>query len=225
MHVLIRRCGAAVSFAASLAFGPTAYAAGDVARGAQVARACLACHSLTAGRHLTGPSLFAVVGREAGSAEGFTRYSQALKRSGLTWDEQQLDAWLKNPAALVPGNTMGFPGIDDAGARADLIAYLEAVSAGRIAAPDVGLPDLKNADAASRVTSIGQCGDAYRVATADGKNRTFWEFNLRFKTDGSVDGPAAGHPVIVGNGMRGDRAAVIFSRLDEISSYIRKRCP
>ena len=225
MHVLFCPFSAAVAFAAALGFGSSAGAAGDAERGAQVARACLACHSLTAGRHLTGPSLFAVVGRKAGSAEGFTRYSQALKRSGLTWDESHLDAWLKDPAALMPGNNMGFAGIPEATARADLIAYLEGVSAGRIAAPDVGLPDLKKADGASRVTSIDQCGDAYRVGTADGTSRTFWEFNLRFKTDGSIDGPAAGHPVIVGNGMRGDRAAVIFSRLNEISSYVRKRCP
>ena len=203
----------------------SAQTAGDPARGAQIAGACLACHSLSPGRNLTGPSLWRVVGRKAGTAEGFGRYSAALKASGLTWDEQHLDAWLKDPAALVPGNSMGFAGIADAKARADLIAYLEAASAGRMAPPDIGLPDLKQAPAPSRVTAIGHCGDAYRVSTADGKTRTFWEFNLRFKTDGSAALPALGHPVILGNGMRDDRAAVVFSRLAEISTFIKKECP
>ncbi len=221
----LRSCqGRIAVLLALLVVGATAQAAGDPARGAQVARACLACHSLSPGRNLTGPSLWNVVGRKAGTADGFGRYSAALKTSGLRWDEQHLDAWLKDPAALVPGNGMGFAGIADARAR-DLIAYLQAVSAGRMAPPDVGLSDLKQAPPPSRVTAIGHCGDAYRVATGDGKTRTFWEFNLRFKTDGSVSGPVAGHPVIVGNGMRGDRAAVVFSHLEEIATFIKKQCP
>ncbi|MDQ6680475.1 MAG: cytochrome c family protein [Pseudomonadota bacterium] len=224
MNLRSCRRGIAALLAVPL-FGAFAQAAGDPARGAQVARACLACHSLSPGRNLTGPSLWNVVGRKAGTAERFGRYSAALKASGLQWDERHLDAWLKDPAALVPGNSMGFAGIPDAKARADLIAYLEAVSAGRMAPPDVGLPDLKQAPTPSRVTAIGHCGDAYRISTGDGKTRTFWEFNLRFKTDGSADGPALGHPVIVGNGMRGDRAAVVFSRLEEIATFVKKQCP
>jgi cytochrome c len=74
------------------------------------------------------------------------------------------------------------------------------------------------------VTAIRYCGDTYTVATADGQEEPFWEFNLRFKTDGSADGPAAGKPVIVQTGMQGDRAAVIFSRPDEISGFIRREC-
>ncbi|SOY62210.1 conserved hypothetical protein [Cupriavidus phytorum] len=174
---------------------------------------------------MTGPSLAEVWGRKAGTADGFTRYSDALKRSGLVWDKQSLDAWLKSPAALVPGNAMGFPGIADARTRADLVAYLEAVSTGRVTAPDHGLPNLKKADAASQVTAIRYCGDAYRVTTADRKIHTFWEFNLRFKTDGSVQGPLAGKPVLIDSGMQGDRAAVVFARPEEISTFIQRQCP
>lgn len=210
---------------AALVFGVPARAAGDAARGAKLAQACMACHSWNPGRHLTGPSLTDVVGRKAGTAAGFGRYSDALKRSGLTWDQQHLDAWLKSPATLVPGNAMAFQGIASEVDRADLIAYLEAVSAGKVKPPDRGLPPLKEANAASRVTALSHCADGYKVTTADGKTRTFWEFNIRFKTDGSADGPALGHPVIVGNGMRGDRAAVVFSRLEEISTFIKKQCP
>ena len=223
MNALPRR-RTALAALATLAFGCAARAAGDATRGAQAARACMACHSFAAGRHMTGPGLADVWGRKAGSAEGFTRYSEALKRSGIAWDEQHLDAWLKDPAALVPGNEMAFPGIDDERTRADLLAYLQAVSTGRAKAPNRGLPDLKKAGADARVVSIRYCGDGYRVTTADGQKHTFWEFNLRFKTDGSADGPAAGKPVIVGAGMQGDRAAVIFSRPDEISAFIRREC-
>ncbi len=224
MNLLSRRRGALAALAA-LAFAPSARAGGDVAQGARVAQTCLACHSLNPGRHLTGPSLAGVVGRKAGTATGFGRYSEALKRSGLTWDEQHLDAWLKNPAALVPGNSMGFPGIPDDAARSDLIAYLDAVSTGSMKPPERSLPKMKQASAASRVAAISQHGDAYRVSTADGKSRTFWEFNLRFKTDGSADGPAPGHPVIVANGMQGDRASVIFSDLAEIARFVQRQRP
>lgn len=61
--------------------------------------------------------------------------------------------------------------------------------------------------------------------TADRKVHTLWEFDLRLKTDGSPDGPLAGKPVIVGTGMQGDRAAVVFARPDEIPAFIRTECP
>ena len=99
---------------------------------------------------MTGPSLGGVWGRKAGTVAGFARYSDALKRSGLVWDERHLDEWLTNPAAVVPGNARDFPGIADARTRADLLAYLKAVSTGRVSAPDRGLPNLKEADAASQ---------------------------------------------------------------------------
>jgi cytochrome c len=208
----------------TLTFGPPAHADGDLVRGAQAARACMACHSFAPGRHMTGPSLADVWDRKAGTAAGFARYSDALKRSGLVWDARHLDAWLKNPAAVVPGNDMDFPGIADARTRTDLLAYLRAVSSGRVSAPDQGLPNLKEAGAGSQVTAIRYCGDTYRLTMADGKIHAFWEFNLRFKTDGSAAGPSAGKPVLVGTGMRGDRAAVVFSRPEEISGFIRRQC-
>ncbi len=119
---------------------------------------------------------------------------------------------------------MEFPGIADSRVRADLLAFLEAVSNGRVSVPDRRLPNLKQADAASQLTAIRYCDDTYRLTTADGRTHTFWEYNLRFKTDGGADGPAAGKPVLVGTGMRGDRAAVIFSRPEEISAFIRRQC-
>ena len=211
--------------AGTVSFSAPSHAAGDVERGAQAARACMACHSFAPGRHMTGPSLAGVWGRKAGTADGFGRYSDALKHSGTVWDEPNLDAWLKSPPALIPGNAMVFGGIPNASTRADLLAYLQAVSQGRVSAPARGFPSLKSSDGAARVTAIRYCGDAYRVVTGDAKTHTFWEFNLRFKTDGSPDGPSAGKPVLVGTGMQGDRAAVVFSRPEEISVFIRRECP
>jgi cytochrome c len=102
----------------------SAQATGNAEEGARVFRACSVCHSLTPGRHMLGPSLAGVWGRKAGTAPGFTRYSEALKTSGVIWNAETLDAWLTDPARFIPNNRMTFPGIDDAAARGDLIAYL-----------------------------------------------------------------------------------------------------
>jgi len=74
------------------------------------------------------------------------------------------------------------------------------------------------------VTAIRYCRDSYFVTLATGKTLPFWEFNLRFKTNGSPEGPAPGNPVILRAGMRGDRASIVFADPNEISRFIRKRC-
>ena len=213
-----------------------ANAAGDPEAGARVFRACAACHSLAPGRHMTGPSLAGLFGREAGSVEGFTRYSPAVTSANIVWDESTLDVWLADPQALVPGNWMTFPGIDDREARADLIAFLKAAggagSADRAAQNGMrgGMmrgpepQDLKALGPARQVTEIRYCGDTYRVTTAAGETRPFWEFNLRFKTDSSGKGPATGRPALMPAGMMGDRASVIFADPAEISAFVEKKC-
>ena len=208
---------------------------GNIQRGAAAFQLCVACHSVEPGRHLTGPSLAGVSGRKAGTAPGFLRYSDALQKSGIVWDERTLDAWLVSPAKLVPGNDMTFPGIKDRKAREDIIAYLRAVSSGKAppAAAQGGMmgmmgggpmPDLKQADADSVVQSIRHCGDTYFVITADGKMHKIWEFNLRFKTDSGANGPSPGKPAVVGVGMRGDRVAIVFAQPKEISALIEQSC-
>jgi cytochrome c len=84
---------------------------------------CGACHSPDADR--VGPRHRGVVGRAAGTVEGFA-YSPALKAAGLTWTPELLDRWLAKPAALVPGTRMVFRVADPAD-RADIIAYLESL--------------------------------------------------------------------------------------------------
>jgi len=73
--------------------------------------ACKACHKVEAGKNGIGPSLFAVFGRKAGTAEGFALYSDALKASGTVWDDEKLTAWITNPKAVIPTTKMMFPGI------------------------------------------------------------------------------------------------------------------
>jgi cytochrome c len=70
-----------------------------------------------------GPSLFNVVNRQSGQIPGFS-YSEANRRSGLTWSIGTLDRYLTAPRTLVPGTKMSFSGVKDAQQRADLIAYL-----------------------------------------------------------------------------------------------------
>jgi cytochrome c len=215
--------------AASVAAMP-ANAAGDPKRGAQVFGACAACHSLKPGEHLTGPSLANVFGRKAGAAKEYLRYSDALKRSGLAWDEKTLDAWIADPKQLVPDNFMTFAGMRDAGQRADLITFLKS-GADTSAAGDMGgmmaaprLESLRDVNPEGRVTAIRYCKDSYFVTLANGKTFPFWEFNLRFKTNGSPEGPAPGKPVILRAGMQGDRASIVFAGPAEIGKFIKAKC-
>jgi len=114
------------SFTAVLLIAATrvAFADGDAARGEKRFEECAPCHALARGAESVGPSLYGVVGRKAGEGGDF-RYSPALKRSGITWNEQTLDAFIADPQGVVPGNRMPFAGVTDAAARADLIAYLD----------------------------------------------------------------------------------------------------
>jgi cytochrome c len=204
-----------------------AFAAGDAARGARAFNQCRACHSVEAGEHLTGPSLAHVLGRRAAGAEGFQRYSEALKKSGIQWNEKTLDEWLAGPEKMVPGTSMTFPGTKDPQQRQDVIAYLRAVDGGKApqAARGRAQLDLKAAPPEGQVTAVKHCGDTYTIDTADGRSQKIWEFNLRIKTDSSRLGPRPGHPVVVGAGMQGDRASLVFATPAEIGRTIRQSCP
>ena len=212
--------------------GGSALAGGDAERGAKAFRKCVTCHSLVPGRHMTGPSLAGLWGRKAGAAEGFMRYSHALKNADAVWDAATLDAWLESPQDFIPKNRMTFSGIKDKKERDDLIVYLTAV--GGAGGPAEGAPpggtatrpplDLKEVREQRQVKAIRYCGDTYTVTTAAGETVEFWEFNLRFKSDSSDHGPPRGTPVILRSGMMGDRSFVIFSAPEEISPFIERRC-
>lgn len=113
----------AATLALTLVSG-TAFAAGDAAKGEKVFQKCKACHTAEkGGANKLGPNLWGVVGRKSASLDGFN-YSPAMKNAGKTWDAATLDTYLTKPQALVPGTRMAFPGLPDAGDRADVIAYL-----------------------------------------------------------------------------------------------------
>jgi cytochrome c len=217
---------AIVAFAGlSFSLVPSGHAQGNAQRGAKAFQTCAACHSLDPRRNLTGPSLANLFGRKVGTAPGFLRYSDALKRSDIVWNEQTLDAWLKAPDEFIPGNDMAFPGIKDDKARRDLIAYLKAAdSIPGARQSGQRLPSLKKAKPGDIVKSIRHCGDTYFVNTEDGNLYKIWEFNLRFKTDTGDSGPARAKPVILGQGMRGDRAAIVFASPAEFSAFIKQQC-
>jgi cytochrome c len=115
---------AAVFAAAFVAGGVAARADGDADAGKQVFKKCHACHNVGEGaKNAVGPILNGIVGRKAGSVEGYN-YSDANKSSGITWDAATLDVYLTNPKAKVPGTKMAFPGLPADKDRADVIAYL-----------------------------------------------------------------------------------------------------
>jgi len=120
---------AVLAFAVMAVAGFTATAAradDEAAEGKKIFnRVCNACHTDQAGGpKKLGPSLFGVVGRKAGTIEGF-RYSDANKKSGVTWTPEELDKYLKDPKAVVPGTTMAFAGLKKDDDRKDVIAYLQ----------------------------------------------------------------------------------------------------
>jgi cytochrome c len=94
---------------------------GDSMRGKMLYQACEACHSVD--QNDIGPRHRGVLGRRAGAVPDYA-YSVALKNSDIVWDEALLDRWLSNPSDLVPGTKMFFK-LDDAQARADVIAFLK----------------------------------------------------------------------------------------------------
>lgn len=86
---------------------------------------CRTCHSIKPGDNRQGPSLYGVVGRKAGTAPGYTTYSQSLIGSGIVWDAEALDRFIANPEQTVPGNKMKpFTGIADPGVRERIIRFL-----------------------------------------------------------------------------------------------------
>jgi cytochrome c len=190
---------------------------------------------------MTGPSLAGLWNRKAGSLASFSRYSPALQSANIVWNDKTLDEWIKDPQHLVPGNEMTFAGIKDAQQRGDLLAFLkQATQPGASVAQQTGpmgnmggmggmmgggrVPNLKHLDPENRVQAISYCKDTYTITTANGQTRKFWERNLRLKTDASVDGPEKNAPALVGAGMVGDRADVIFADPSEITSFIVNKC-
>jgi cytochrome c2 len=117
----------AAMLGAALVWSASAYAAGDAAHGEAVFKQCKMCHSVGANAKAgVGPVQNNLIGSKAGSREGYS-YSTAMKEAGekgLVWTEENIEKFLENPKALVPGTKMVFPGLKEAQDRADVVAYL-----------------------------------------------------------------------------------------------------
>lgn len=98
-------------------------AAGDVKNGAFLFQRCASCHAVgpyaQAGY---GPQLHRIIGRKAAATD--FKYSEAMKKSGLVWDEKTLAAFMRAPHDVVPGTSMRFWGIKDEQQIADLLSYM-----------------------------------------------------------------------------------------------------
>ena len=105
-------------------FNNNAFAA-DAAKGKKLFTKCKACHNVDAPKNKVGPHLVGIVGRTAGTADGYTKYSKAIKDSGIVWDEANLDKWLTNPKGMYPKTKMIYPGLKSADDRANVIEYLK----------------------------------------------------------------------------------------------------
>ena len=88
---------------------------------------CRSCHADDPSLKSYGPSLVGVIGRKAGSVEGFT-YSDTLKSSGLVWTAESLRAWMANNTGIMPGTRMRHVGITDTSEQDFILEYLRSIS-------------------------------------------------------------------------------------------------
>ena len=98
--------------------------AADPVKGKKVFKKCVACHSLQEGKNKMGPPLNNLLGRKAGSVEGY-KYSKAMKNSDVVWDEESLDKFITKPRKFIPKTKMSFRGIKKKSLRDDLISFLK----------------------------------------------------------------------------------------------------
>ena len=97
----------------------------SVEKGAAAAKKCAACHTFDkGGPNRVGPNLFGTINEKKGEGKGGFNFSAAMKAKGGEWTFDDLNKFIANPKAFVPGTAMGFAGIQKDSERADVIAYL-----------------------------------------------------------------------------------------------------
>ncbi len=114
-----------LAFGLALALGSTSASAADLKAGKKIFKKCKACHSLKAGKKKVGPSLSGVLGKKAAQVKGF-KYSKAMKKADITWDDATLDAYLTKPKKFLKGTKMAFVGLKKKKDRDNVVAYIKA---------------------------------------------------------------------------------------------------
>jgi cytochrome c len=125
---MMRKIAAAMTALAVTGFAGAALADGDAAKGEKVFNKCKACHQVGAdAKNRVGPVLNGIVGKVAGSVEGF-KYSDAMmakQAEGMVWTEEAIATYLEKPKDYIPGNKMTFAGLKKEDDRENVIAYLK----------------------------------------------------------------------------------------------------
>lgn len=95
-----------------------------IKKGKKVYNKCKTCHIIDKEKNKIGPHLVGIIGRAAGTVEGF-KYSDAMKNSGIVWNDEEILAYLEKPKKYIPKNKMVFPGLKKEKHRLAVLAYIK----------------------------------------------------------------------------------------------------
>lgn len=116
---------------------PVLLAAASVSDGQRLAGRCISCHTFDdGGAHRQGPNLYDIMGDDIATRSGFN-YSAALTAVEGEWTWEKMSAFLEGPSAAVPGTTMSFAGLRRPEERANVLVYLNSLSANPLPLPAV----------------------------------------------------------------------------------------
>lgn len=113
---------------AALAAASPALADGDAAKGKKVFNKCKACHFVDKEKNKVGPHLVNIFSRAPASAKKF-KYSKAMKAAEITWNDDNMSAYLEKPKKFLKGTKMAFPGLKKEADRKNVIAYMKETTA------------------------------------------------------------------------------------------------
>ena len=117
---------------------PELLAMADASRGERQARKCAGCHTFNqGGATKTGPNLYDIINNDKGHIADFA-YSSALLEMGGLWTYENMDAFIANPRQYMPGTKMSYAGLRNPEQRADLLAYMQTLSATPVPFPTIG---------------------------------------------------------------------------------------